>query len=90
MDLYVGTIMDVKKSITKHMCEYYNELKKNKQLFTRPICEYYNGCKKTNNYLWDLYVGIAMDEKKKTIIYKTYIWVLHIWNGPMEIIIESM
>ena len=24
-----------------------------------PICGYCNGCKKTNNYLQDLYVGIA-------------------------------
>ncbi len=47
-----------KKSITRPMCEYYNECKKNQQLFTRTICEYCNGCKKTN-YLRDLYVGIA-------------------------------
>jgi hypothetical protein len=32
---------------------------KNQQLFTRLICGYCNGCKKTNNYLQDLYVGIA-------------------------------
>jgi hypothetical protein len=47
----------------------------------KPICEYYNGCKKTSNYLWDLYAGITMDVKKPTIIYETYMWVLHIWNG---------
>jgi hypothetical protein len=32
--------------------------------------------KKTNNYLWNLYVGIAMDVKKPTIIYETYMLVL--------------
>jgi len=32
---------------------------KNQQIFMIPICRYYNGCKKTNNYLWDLYVGIV-------------------------------
>ncbi len=41
--------------------------------------------KKTNNYLQDLYAGIAMDVKKSTTIYKTYMWVLHIWNGLMQI-----
>jgi hypothetical protein len=34
--------------------------------------------KKTSNYLWNLYAGIAMDVKKPTIIYKIYMWVLHI------------
>jgi hypothetical protein len=34
--------------------------------------------KKTNNYLQDLYAGITMDVKKPTIIYETYMWVLHI------------
>jgi len=28
MDLYVGTIMDVKKWTTKPICGYYNECKK--------------------------------------------------------------
>jgi hypothetical protein len=51
----------------------------------RPICEYYTRC--TNNYLQELYAGIAMDVKKLTTIYKTYMWVLHIWNGLMKIII---
>jgi hypothetical protein len=46
--------------------------------------------KKTNNYLQKLYVGIVMDVKKPTFIYKTYMWVLHIWNDLMEIIIERM
>jgi hypothetical protein len=46
--------------------------------------------KKTKNYLWDLYVSIAMDVKKLAIIYGTYMWVLHIWNGLMEFIIERM
>jgi hypothetical protein len=41
--------------------------------------------KKTNNYLQDLYAGIVMDVKKSTTIYKTYMWVLHIWNGLMQI-----
>jgi len=27
-----------------------------------------------------------MDVKKPTTIYKTYMWVLYIWNGLMEII----
>jgi hypothetical protein len=31
-----------------------------------------------------------MDIKKPTTIYETYIWVLHIWNGLMEIIIKDM
>ncbi len=31
-----------------------------------------------NNYLRDLYAGIAMDVKKLTTIYETYMWVLHI------------
>jgi len=43
----------------------------------KPICKYYNGCKKTSNYLRDLYASIIMDEKKTTI-YETYMWVLHI------------
>jgi hypothetical protein len=46
--------------------------------------------KKINNYLQDLYAGITMDVKKLTIIYETYMGVLHIWNGLMEIIIERM
>jgi hypothetical protein len=49
----------LRKSITKPICKYYNGYKKNQQLFTRPIYKYYNGCKKTNNYVQDLYVGIA-------------------------------
>jgi hypothetical protein len=36
----------LKKLITRPMCEYYNECKKNQQLFTKIICGYYNGCKK--------------------------------------------
>jgi uncharacterized membrane protein len=28
-------------------------------IIRRPICRYCNGCKKTNNYLRNLYVGIA-------------------------------
>jgi len=54
----------------------------------KPMCEHYNECKKTNNYLQELYVGIVMDVKKPTTIYETYMWVLHIWNGLAEIIIE--
>jgi len=46
--------------------------------------------KQTSNYLWDLYACIAMDVKKPITIYETYMWVLHIWNGLMEIIIERM
>jgi hypothetical protein len=34
--------------------------------------------KKINNYLQDLYASIAMDVKKPTTIYETYMWVLHI------------
>jgi len=49
----------LKKSITRSMCEYYNECKKNQQLFTKTICGYCNGCKKISNYLQDLYVSIA-------------------------------
>jgi len=61
-----------------------------KKSITRPMCEYYNECKKTNNYLQKLYVGIVMDVKKPATIYKTYMWVLYIWNDLMEIIIERM
>jgi len=43
-----------------------------KKSITRPMCEYYNECKKTSNYLQKLYVGIVMDVKKPTTIYKTY------------------
>ncbi len=46
--------------------------------------------KKTSNYLWNLYASIGMDVKKPITIYETYMWVLHIWNGLMEIIIERM
>jgi hypothetical protein len=46
--------------------------------------------KKISNYLQKLYVGIIMDVKTTTTIYKTYMWVLHIWNDLMEIIIERM
>jgi hypothetical protein len=46
--------------------------------------------KETNNYLEELYVGIAMDVKKLVIIYETYMWVLHIWNDFIEIIIKNM
>jgi hypothetical protein len=42
------------------------------------------------NQLLNLYVSIAMDVEKPSTIYKTYMWVLHIWNGLMEIIIERM
>jgi len=49
----------LKKSITRPMCEYYNEFLKNQQLFTKTICGYCNWCKKTSNYLQDLYVSIA-------------------------------
>jgi hypothetical protein len=31
-----------------------------------------------------------MDVKKPATIYETYMWVLHIWNGLMEIIIKRM
>jgi len=56
----------------------------------RPMCEHYNECKKNHNYLQELYVGIIMDVKKPATIYETYMWVLHIWNGLVEIIIERM
>jgi hypothetical protein len=48
-----------KKSTTRPICKYYNGCKKNQHVFTKFICKYYNECKRTNNYLWDLYVGIA-------------------------------
>ncbi len=54
------------------------------------MCEYYNECKKISIYLQELYVGIVMDVKKPTIIYENYMWVLHIRNGIVEIIIERM
>jgi len=37
---------------------------------------------KNQQLLRDPYASIVMDVKKPTIIYKTYMWVLHIWNGP--------
>jgi len=40
--------------------------------------------KKTNNYLQKLYEGIVMDVNKLAPIYKTYVWVLHIWNDIMK------
>jgi hypothetical protein len=43
---------------------------KNQLLFTRLICEYCNGSKKPSNYLWDLYVGIAMDVKIQRLFMK--------------------
>jgi len=45
---------------------------------------------KNNNYLQELYAGIVMDVKKPATIYKTYMWVLYIWNGLVEIILEKM
>jgi hypothetical protein len=33
---------------------------------------------KNQQLFMDLYAGIAMDVKKPTIIYETYMWVLHI------------
>jgi hypothetical protein len=36
--------------------------------------------KETKNYLWDLFVDIAIDVNKPPIIYETYILVLHIWK----------
>ncbi len=33
---------------------------------------------KSNNYLQELYASIAMDVKKSTTIYETYMWVFHI------------
>jgi len=61
IDLYVGTIMDVKKNQLLYL--YVN------------IAMH---VKKTNNCLRDLYASITMDVKESTIIYKTYMWVLHI------------
>jgi len=46
--------------------------------------------KNTNNYLRNLYASIVMDVKKSVTIYETYVWVLHILNGLMEIIIKRM
>jgi len=46
--------------------------------------------KKTSNYLQKIYVGIIMDVKKPATIYKTNMWILHIWNDLMENIIERM
>ncbi len=71
LDLYVGIVMDVKKSTIRPICEYYNGCKTNQQLFTKPICEYYNGCK-TNQQLFmrpicEYYNGC----KKLVVIYET-------------------
>jgi hypothetical protein len=46
--------------------------------------KYYNGnlyasiTKDVKKQQLNLYAGIAMDVKKSIIIYKTYMWVLHI------------
>ncbi len=45
-----------------------------KKSTTRPICKYYNGCKKTNNYLQELYAGIANGYKKTN----NYLWDLYV------------
>jgi len=63
---------------------------KNQQLFMDQYANIAMDVKKTNNYLQNLYAGIIMDVKKSTIIYETYMWILHIWNGLIKIIIKRM
>jgi len=51
---------------------------------TRLICEYCNGCKKTQQLLMRAICEYCNGCKEKpTIIYETYMWVLHIWNDFM-------
>ncbi len=88
----------MKNVITRKSHKYYNgnlyasiakEIK-NQQLFMDIYAGIAMDVKKISNYLWDLYAGIVMDVKKSIIIYETYMWVLHIWNGLMKIIVERM
>jgi len=51
---------------------------KNQQLFMDQYANIAMDVKKTNNYLQNLYAVIIMDVKKSTIIYETYMWILHI------------
>jgi hypothetical protein len=37
-----------------------------------------------------LICGYCNGCEKTNTIYETYMWVLHIWNGLMEIMIENM
>ncbi len=53
----------------------------------RPICGYCNGCKNQHLFM-KLICGYYNGCKKPTTIYETYMWVLHIRNGLMEIIIK--
>jgi len=55
----------------------------------RPICVYCNGCKKPTiitRPICENYNGC----KKTNNYYETCMWVLHIWNDLMEIIIERI
>jgi hypothetical protein len=80
----------LEKSTTRPIWGYCNENKRTNNYLQNLYVGIAMDVKKTNNYLWDLYANIIMDVKKLATIYKTYMWVLHIWNGLMEIIIEKM
>jgi hypothetical protein len=63
---------------------------KNQQLFMDLHANIVSDVEKNQQLLWNLYASIAMDVKKPSNYYETYMWVLHIWNGLMEIILEKM
>jgi len=56
----------------------------------RPMCEHYNECKKNQQLFTRTICGYCNGCKKPATIYETYVWVLHIWNDLVEIIIERM
>jgi hypothetical protein len=49
---------------------YCNGCKKNQQLFKKPLCGIAMDVKKINNYLGNLYGGIAMDVKKNQQLFR--------------------
>jgi hypothetical protein len=61
-----------------------------KKSTTKPICGYYNGCKKNQQLFTRPICKYYNGCKKPRTFYETYMWVLHIWDGVMEIIIERM
>jgi hypothetical protein len=85
MNLYASTIMNVKKT-NNYLRYLYANVKKTNNYLRNLYASIAMNVKKINNYLQDLYASIAMNVKKPTI-YKTYMWVLHIWNNFMKIII---
>jgi hypothetical protein len=90
MDLHAGIVMDVKNQqlLQDLYASIVMDVKKSTTI-TKPICRYFNGCKKLTiitKPICKYYNGC----KKTSNYYETYMWVLHIGNGVMEIIIERM